>query len=112
MVNLSAMRLASRTYALDLTTTASAALLITPSTNDQVNYVQLLNTGSGIAGVEFSNNSTVTVPVVATTGISGCYVLPAAMTYPIVIAVPQGPFYMKGISTGTNTLYITATLAD
>ena len=53
-----------------------------------------------------------TVPVVATTGISGCYVLPAAMTYPIVIAVPQGPFYMKGISTGTNTLYITATLAD
>jgi hypothetical protein len=34
------------------------------------------------------------------------------MTFPIIIAAPKAPFYIKGISSGTNTLYITATQAD
>jgi hypothetical protein len=87
-------------------------LLIEATTNDQVNYVSLLNTGTGKAAVEFSNSSTVTTPTIATTGISGSFVLPGGMTFPLLVAVPKAPFYIKGISSGTNTLYITATQAD
>jgi hypothetical protein len=39
-------------------------------------------------------------------------VLPALMTYPLLIAAPKAPFYIKAISSSTNTLYITATQAD
>jgi hypothetical protein len=112
MTNTNVMRLSGPCFALDLTTSASSALLITASTNDQTNYVSLLNTGTGKAAIELSNNATVTTPTIATTGISGSFVLPAAMTFPIIIAAPKAPFYIKGISSGTNTLYITATQAD
>lgn len=111
MVNVSVMRLSGRTYALDLTTTPSAALQIEATTNDQTNYVHLLNTGTGVAAVEFSNSSTVTTPSIASTGNNGSYVLPAAMNYPLIIAAPKAPFYIKAVSSGTNTLYITAAQA-
>jgi len=106
------MRPSGRTYALNLTTSASAALLIEATTNDQTNYVSLLNTGSGVAAVELSNSSTVTTPTVASTGNSGSFVLPAGMTFPLMIAAPKAPFYIKAISSSTNTLYITAAQAD
>jgi len=113
MVNMSAMRPSGRTYALNLTTSASSALLIESTTNDQTNYVSLLNTGSGVAAIEMGNASgTVATPAIASTGNSGSFVLPAAMTFPLVIAAPKAPFYIKGISSGTNTLYITAVQAD
>jgi hypothetical protein len=113
MVNTSAMRPSGRTYALNLTTNASAALLIESTTNDQTNYVSLLNTGSGLAAIELGNASgTVATPAIASTGNAGSFVLPAAMTFPLVIAAPKAPFYIKGISSGTNTLYITAVQAD
>jgi len=107
------MRPSGRTYALNLTTSASSALLIESTTNDQTNYVSLLNTGSGVAAIEMGNASgTVATPAIASTGNAGSFVLPAAMTFPIVIAAPKAPFYIKGISSGTNTLYITAVQAD
>jgi hypothetical protein len=106
------MRPSGRTYALNLTTSASTALLIEATTNDQTNYVSLLNTGSGVAGVELANSSTVTTPTVASTGNSGSFILPAGMTFPLLIAAPKAPFYIKAISSSTNTLYITACQAD
>ena len=112
MVNTSVMRPSGRTYALNLTTSASAALEIAATTNDQTNYVSLINTGSGVAAVELSNSSTVTTPTVASTGNSGSFVLPATMTFPLMIAAPKAPFYIKAISSSTNTLYITACQAD
>ena len=112
MVNTSAMRYSGSTYALDLTTSASAATLIEATTNDQTNYVSLINTGTGKAAVEFSNSSTVATPTIASTGNSGSFVLPAAMTFPLLVAAPKAPFYIKAISSGTNTLYITACQAD
>jgi len=113
MVNMSAMRPSGRTYTLDLTTSASAALLIESTTNDQTNYVSLLNTGTGVASIELGNaSSTVKTPTIASTGNAGSFVLPAAMNFPLVIAAPKAPFYIKGISSGTNTLYITAVQAD
>ena len=112
MTNTNVMRISGPCFALDLTTSASTALLITATTNDQTNYVSLLNTGTGKAAIELSNNATVTTPTIATTGISGSFVLPGSMTFPLIIAAPKAPFYIKGISSGTNTLYITATQAD
>lgn len=112
MVNTSVMRPSGRTYAIDLTTAASSALLIEATTNDQTNYVSLLNTGSGVVGIEMANSSTVPTPSVASTGNSGSFVLPAAMNFPLIIAAPKAPFYIKAISSSTNTLYITACQAD
>jgi hypothetical protein len=113
MVNLSAIRLSGPTYALDLTNVASAALLITPTTNDQTNYVTLLNTGTDKAAIEMAPlEANLKTPSIASTGNSGSFVLPGSMNFPIVIAAPKGPFYIKGISSGTNTLYITPTQAD
>ena len=113
MVNMSALRPSGRTYALNLTTSASSALLIEATTNDQSNYVTLLNTGTGVAAIELGNASgTVATPAIASTGTAGSFGLPASMNFPLVIAAPKAPFYIKGISSGTNTLYITATQAD
>jgi hypothetical protein len=106
------MRLSGKTYRLDLTVAASTTLLIEDTTNDQTNYVSLLNTGTGKAAVEFSNSSTVTTPTIAATGASGSFVLPGGMTFPLLVAAPKAPFYIKAISSGTNTLYITACQAD
>lgn len=108
MLNTSVMRLSGRTYRLDLTTSASTTLLIEDTTNDQTNLVSLLNTGTGVASVEIANASaSVLTPTIATTGNAGSYVLPAAMQNPIIIAAPPAPFYIKGISSGTNSLFIT-----
>jgi hypothetical protein len=110
MVNTSVFRLSSKTYTIVLTGAATNALLITPTTNDQINYVHLLNVGANVCGVELSGTSTVKTPAVATTGLSGSYVLPALMNSPILIACPQGPFYIRAIGAG-STLYVTAAQA-
>lgn len=113
-MKLIAMRLSGKTYALTLTTApTTAALLIEPDTNDQSNYVALLNTGSDTAAVELGNASgTVATPSIASTGNKGSFVLPGGMTQPVVIASPKAPFYIKGVSSGSNTLYITPVQAD
>ena len=108
MLNTSVMRPAGKTYRLNLTTAASATLLIEDTTNDQTNLVSLLNTGTGVAAVEFANASGAIVsPTVASTGTAGSFIFPAAMTYPMLIAAPPAPFYIKAKSTGTNALFIT-----
>ena len=113
MVNTSVMRASGRTYTLNLTTSASSALLIEATTNDQTNYVSVINTGTGVAGIELANSSdSILTPTIAASGSAGSFVLPANMNFPLLIAAPKAPFYIKGISSGTNTLYITAVQAD
>jgi hypothetical protein len=113
MVNLSAIRISGPTYMLTLSTSASSALLVTPTTNDQTNYVTLLNTGTDPCAITMAPDSAnLVTPSIATTGNSGSFVLPGAMNFPLVIAAPKGPFYIKGISGGSSTLYITPTQAD
>jgi len=113
MINTPMQRNAGKTYTLDLTTSASTALLVTPTTNDNVNYVSLLNIGSGLAGVEFAPlAANLVTPTIATTGNSGSFVLPGGMNFPLIIAVPKGPFYIQAISSSTNTLYVTPVQAD
>jgi hypothetical protein len=113
MVNLSAIRISGPTYMLTLSTSASSALLVTPTTNDQTNYVTLLNTGTDPCAITMAPDSAnLVTPTIATTGNAGSFVLPGAMNFPLVIAAPKGPFYIKGISGGSSTLYITPTQAD
>ena len=114
MANLIALRLSGKTYALTLTTApTTAALLVESETNVQTNFVALLNTGSDTAAVELANTSdTVKTPAIASSGSGGSFVLPGGMTQPVVIAAPKAPFYIKGISSGSNTLYITPIQSD
>ncbi len=111
MVNLDAMRPSGPTYCLGLTSSASAALQIVPSTNDQTNYVCLMATGTDVCAVEMAPlAANLVTPTIATTGNSGSFVLLPGIRF--VIAAPKGPFYIKAISSGTNTLYITPCQAD
>jgi hypothetical protein len=113
MVNTSVLRVSGLTYTMALTTTATSALAVVPLTNDQTNYVHLLNTGTGVAAIELGNASdTVKVPAIAADGAGGSYILPPAMNYPLMLAAPKAPFYIRAISSGTNTLYVTAGQAD
>ena len=111
MVNLDAMRPSGPTYCLGLTSSASAALQIVPSTNDQTNYVCLMATGTDVCAVEMAPlAANLVTPSIASTGNSGSFVVLPGIKF--VIAAPKGPFYIKGISAGTNTLYITPVQAD
>jgi hypothetical protein len=102
------IKILSPTFALDLTTSASSALQIVPNTPTRAYRVALLNTGTGKAAVTFGTTSTnMDTPVIASTGGSGSLVLPANMIYPMIIDCGSPDLYIKGISSGTNTLYVT-----
>jgi hypothetical protein len=102
------IKILSPTFALDLTTSASSALQIVPNTPTRAYRVALLNTGTGRAGVTLgTTSSNMDTPVIASTGGSGSLVLPANMIYPMIIDCGAPNLFLKGISSGTNTLYIT-----
>jgi len=102
------IKILSPTFALDLTTSASSALQIVPSSPTRAYRVALLNTGTGRAAVTFGTTSgNMDTPVIASTGGSGSLVLPANMIYPMIIDCGAPNLFLKGISSGTNTLYIT-----
>ena len=113
MINTQVMRYSVPTYTMVLSTGASTALQIVPTTNDQTNYVSLLNTGTDLAAVEFANiDTSLVTPTIASTGNSGSFVLPGAMNFPLILACPKGPFWIQAISSGSNTLYVTPVQAD
>jgi hypothetical protein len=67
-----------------------------------------LNTGTGKAGVTFgTTSSNMATPAIAATGGSGALVLPGNMIYPMIVDCGAPDLYIKAISSGTNTLYIT-----
>jgi len=102
------IKILSPTFALDLTTSASSALQIVPSSPTRAYRVALLNTGTGKAGVTFGTTSrNMDTPAIASTGGSGSLVLPANMIYPMIIDCGAPNLFLKGISSGTNTLYVT-----
>jgi hypothetical protein len=102
------IKILSPTFALDLTSSASSALQIVPNTPTRAYRVALLNTGTGRAGVTLGTTaSNMDTPVIASTGGSGSLVLPANMIYPMIIDCGAPNLFLKGISSGTNTLYIT-----
>jgi hypothetical protein len=115
MANTSVLRLGGPTLALSVGLTAHAAAIVKGSYNDQMNYVSLLNTGTGNVAIRFSTLST-DVAVLPTDGTYGDFVLPAVMETPIVIACPpisnSFPVYVTAIgSTAANLVFI-APLVD
>ena len=115
MANTSVIRLGGPTLCLSVGVTAHAPVIVRGSTNDQMNYVSLLNTGSGNVAIKFSTMAA-DVAVLPTDGTFGDFVLPAVMETPIVIACPpvsnSFPLYVTAIgSTAANIVFI-APLVD
>jgi len=106
----SVLRVSGNTHAISVTATSSTALEIKAGyTNDQVNFVSVLNTGSVPVAVKFgdANVGAAVFPVAGST--QGDYVLPALMTRPVILAAPAAPFYVRAIGSaaGPSILYVT-----
>jgi len=115
MANTSVVRLGGLTLCLSVGTNAHAAAIVKGSTNDQINYVSLLNTGTGNVAIKFSTIAS-DVAVLPTDGTFGDYVLPALMEVPIAIACPvinnQNPVYVTAIASTAANLVFIAPLVD
>jgi len=100
-------RNAGKTYALSVTSSSHAAVLIEDNTNDQVNYTSFLNTGTSAVAVKWgpTDPGAAVLPV---DGTPGDFVLPAGMTRPLIVATPALPYYLTAISaSATGILYVT-----
>ena len=113
MANTTVIRTAGLTSIIAVTATSSTAITVANTTNDQVNFASFLNVGTKPCAINVSSLSTAPAAVFPSAGTPGNYVLPASMTYPIVLAVPTAPFSVTAICGGTDTttLYVTA-IAD
>lgn len=103
----SVLRTAGKTYALSVTSSSHAAVLIEDNTNDQVNYTSFLNTGTSAIAVKWgtADPGAAVLPV---DGTPGDFVLPAGMTRPLIVATPALPYYLTAISaSATGILYVT-----
>lgn len=111
MAGTSVVRNAGLTYKIAVTATSSTSLLIDDQTNDQINYVQLLNVASSPCAVKMSSLATCPAAVFPAVGTPGDYVLPPLMEMPMVVACPTTPFTLTAIcpAAGTTDLYITPT---
>ena len=111
MAGSTVIRNAGVTTAMSVGATSTSAVQIDDNTNDQINYVQLLNTGSNPVAVKFgdANVGAAVFPVSGTS--TGDYVLPANMTYPAILACPTTPLYIRAIGSaaGPAIIYVTPT---
>ena len=102
------LKILSPTFRLDLTSAASSALQLIPDTPTLAFRVAILNTGSGTAAITFGTTSTnMATPAIASSGNGGAYILAPNMFLPVIIDCPRPNFFIKAISSTTNTLYLT-----
>ena len=102
------LKILSPTFRLDLTTAASSALQLIPDTPTIAFRVAILNTGTGTAAITFgTTSSNMATPAIASSGNGGAYILAPSMFLPVIIDCPRPNFYIKAISSTTNTLYLT-----
>jgi len=105
---MNSLKILSPTFRLDLTTSPSAALQLVTDTPTRAFRVALLNIGTGTAAITFGTTATnMATPAIASSGNGGSFVLAPNMFYPIVIDCGAPNIYIKAISSGTNTLYLT-----
>lgn len=106
-------RAAGPTVGLSVVATSHAAVPIAVVANDNANFVALLNTGIVAMAVRLSVAGTAaTLPGDGTTG---DFVIPGAMTAPMVVPLPSpssttaGPCQITAIATaaGPSLLYVT-----
>lgn len=107
-VTSSPIRSVGVTTAVSVGATATSAVLINNTSNDQNNFVSLLNTGSTSVAVKFSQTGSAAVLPVSGTA-TGDYVLPPTMNAPLLFAVPTTPSYvtMIGAAAGPSIVYVT-----
>ena len=102
------LKILSPTFRLDLTTAASSALQLIPDTPTLAFRVAILNTGTGTAAITFGTTSTnMATPAIASSGNGGAYILAPSMFLPVIVDCPRPNFFIKAISSGTNSLYLT-----
>ena len=102
------LKILSPTFRLDLTTAASSALQLIPDTPTIAFRVAILNTGTGTAAITFGTTSTnMATPAIASSGNGGAYILAPSMFLTVIIDCPRPNFFIKAISSGTNSLYLT-----
>jgi hypothetical protein len=106
----SVYRAAGPTVALSVVATSHAAVPILLSGNDQTNYLALLNTGAVVVAVRLSQTGVAaTLPI---DGTPGDFILPAAMTQPLIVPMPMGPsapaqITAIGATAGPSLIYAT-----
>lgn len=102
------LKILSPTFRLDLTTSPSAALQLITNTPTRATRVALLNTGTGTVAITFgTTDSNMATPALATSGGSGSFVLAPSMFVPVIIDCGAPNVFVKAISSGTNSLYLT-----
>jgi hypothetical protein len=108
------------TYLLSVGAASHAAVTIQQGGNDQANYAAFLNTGTNPVAINIAPASAgaAVLPVDGAGSATCSFVLPAAMTMPMVVAVPlqgapAGQFSVTAIGTaaGPASVYIT-TMGD
>jgi hypothetical protein len=107
MSNTIVLRPVGPTAYISVTATSSTAATVSVVGNDQSNYAAFLNTGANPCAVTIAPSA---APAATYPGASaGSFVLPAAMNYPIVLAVPSTSFSVTAIcaSTKTTDLFVT-----
>ena len=107
-VTSSPIRSVGVTTAVSVGATATSAVTINNSSNDQNNFVSLLNTGANAVAVKFSQAGDAPVlPVSGST--TGDFVLPHTMNAPILFAVPTTPCSVRmiGSAAGPSIVYVT-----
>ena len=108
MANTSVLRLAGKTTAISVTASSTTATIIDDQTNDQTNFASFLNTGTVAVAVKMGD-ANVGAAVLPVSGTPGDFLLPAAMTFPIVLACPTVPFNVRmiGAAAGPSLVYVT-----
>ena len=108
MANTTVLRVVGKTTAVSVTASSTTATLVEDQTNDQVNYASFLNTGAVAVAVKMGD-ANVGAAVLPVSGTPGDFLLPAAMTFPIVLACPTVPFYVRmiGSAAGPSLVYVT-----
>lgn len=108
MANTTVLRVVGKTTAVSVTASSTTATLVEDQTNDQVNFASFLNTGAVAVAVKMGD-ANVGAAVLPVSGTPGDFLLPAAMTFPIVLACPTVPFYVRmiGSAAGPSLVYVT-----
>lgn len=98
------IRVVGKTTLIACSTTASTPVLITTSSNDQINWAEFSNTGASAVSVTFTTIATDAVHPAA--GTPGDYTINENTS--VILAVPNVPYYVSAITpSGTSTLYVT-----
>ena len=102
------LKILSPTYTVALTTDQISALELVPNTPTRAFRVAALNTGTGTAAISFGTTaSNVPDATIASANNGGSFVLAPSMFYPLVLDCGAPNVFVKGVSSSTNTLYLT-----